>query len=149
MRWVRREIMRLLPSIVAASYLLLPSSGLAAPQSGSRPSADSQIKAEVQRRVAGLDLGPNRVTVTVEDGTVTLSGTVPSLWVKQEAITRARKITNVKFVVSDLSVASAESDTKLAGELGDKIRRYPLYSVFDDIEGRVKDGVVTLSGFVT
>jgi hypothetical protein len=43
----------------------------------------------------------------------------------------------------------AESDDALAAEVADNIRRYVFYTVYDDVEGRVRDGVVTLTGRVT
>jgi osmotically-inducible protein OsmY len=111
--------------------------------------SDSQIKADVQRRLKGLDLGPSGLTVEVQDGVVTLSGTVPTLWVKDDAVKRARKASDVKSLVADLSIPKAESDLALAREVSDRIRHYDLYSVYDNIDGGVHNGVVKLAGAVT
>lgn len=113
------------------------------------PLMDSQIKAQVEHKISELDLGSSHVSVAVKDGVVTLSGTVPSLWLKEEAIDRARKSDDVTSVVSDLSVMKAESDDALANEVADKVRRYVFYTVYDDVEGNVHDGTVTLTGTVT
>ena len=78
-----------------------------------------------------------------------LSGTVPSLWLKQKAIDKARKTDDVTSVVSELSVMKAESDDILANEIATRVRRYAFYTIYDDIDGRVHDGVVTLTGKVT
>jgi hyperosmotically inducible protein len=110
---------------------------------------DSQIKTDVQRQLKGLDLGPSGLTVEVQDGVVTLSGTVPTLWVKEEAVKRARKASNVQSLVADLTIPKAESDLVLAREVSDRIRHYDLYTVYDDVDGFVRNGAVRLAGAVT
>src|SRR6266511_386313 len=60
------------------------------------------------------------VRIAVKDGVVTLAGMVPSAWARARAM-----------------------------ELAEKIRRYVLYSIFDDVSLSVQDGVVTLTGRVT
>jgi hyperosmotically inducible protein len=111
--------------------------------------SDSQIKADVQRRLAGLDLGSSRVTVDVMDGVVTLSGTVTTLWLKEEAVNRARKASNVQSLVADLTIPKAENDLAIAREVSDRIRHYGLYGVYDSVDGGVHNGVVRLVGAVT
>jgi hyperosmotically inducible protein len=110
---------------------------------------DSQIKADVQQRLKGLDLGPSRLTVDVQDGVVTLSGSVPTLWLKDEAVSRARKASHVKSLVADLTIPKAESDLVLAREVSDRIRHYDLYTVYDTVDGFVRNGGVRLAGAVT
>ena len=41
------------------------------------------------------------------------------------------------------------SDQSLAIEIGDQVRTYVYYTIFDDVQGMVSDGVVTLTGKVT
>ncbi len=110
---------------------------------------DSGIKADVQRELARLDLGSSRITVEVLDGVVTLSGNVPSLWLKEEAIRRALKTGDIKSLVADLTIARAENDLALARQVADRIRKYSLYTVYDTIDGRVLNGTVRLIGAVT
>jgi hyperosmotically inducible periplasmic protein len=110
---------------------------------------DSQIQADVQKRLKGLDLGGSSLTVAVQDGVVTLSGTVPTLWVKEEAVKRARKASNVQSLVADLTIPKAESDLALAREVSERIRRYDLYTVYDSVDGGVRNGAVKLTGAVT
>ena len=43
----------------------------------------------------------------------------------------------------------AEGDDALATEVANKVRRYVFYTVYDDVEGSVHDGVVTPKGMVT
>jgi len=106
---------------------------------------DVQIRADVQQRLKGLDLGPSGLSVEVQDGVVTLSGTVPTLWVKQDAVKRARKASNVQSVVADLTIPKAESDLVLAREVSDRIRQYDLYTVYDVVDGFVRNGAVRLA----
>jgi hyperosmotically inducible protein len=111
--------------------------------------SDGQIKADIQQRLRGLDLAKSALTVDVQDGVVTLSGTVPTLWVKEEAVNRARKVSNVQSVVADLTIPRAENDLALAREVFDRIRHYDRYTVYDNVDGSVRNGKVRLAGAVT
>jgi osmotically-inducible protein OsmY len=51
--------------------------------------------------------------------------------------------------MSELMIPKAESDEKLVLQVGDAIRHYDLFTVYDDFQGRVKNGVVYLGGAVT
>ena len=123
--------------------------GLAANQKAHATLTDAQIKAKVEHKLSGLGLDSSLPTVSVHHGVVMLSGTVASVWLKQEAIEKARKVDDVTSVVSELSVMEAESDDILANEIAKRVRRYAFYTIYDDIEGRVHDGRVTLTGKVT
>jgi hyperosmotically inducible protein len=128
--------------------LAFPSAGRAAPRDQA-PISDALVQSNVEHRIS--DLGPDLsgVTVTVSNQVVTLSGPVPSLRAKNEAIARARKTGDVRSVVSEISVTKAESDDVVANQVAKELRRYVYYTVYDDVNGRVRDGVVTLTGEVT
>ena len=111
--------------------------------------ADSRIQADVSRELARVDHDAARLTVAVHDGVVMLSGTVQTLWVKQEAVKRVLKIDGVKSIMADLTIPRAENDTALVRLVADRIRQYDLYTVYDNIEGRVRNGSVRLDGAVT
>jgi len=113
------------------------------------PATDAQLKAEIERKIGDLKLRSSRVTVSVRDHVVTLDGAVPTLWVKREVIDRARKTSGVVQVDATIEVARAESDEKLAAEVGKRLRNYARYTVYDYVNGRVRDAVVTLNGAVT
>ena len=117
----------------------------AAPQTAISP-ADREIRTDVQHRLSGL---AGRVTVEVRDGVVTLSGTLPTLWDKEEAVRRALKADHIQSVVSDITITKAENDAALAKQVGDRIQKYERYSVYDYIDGRVTSGTVRLIGAVT
>jgi hyperosmotically inducible protein len=129
--------------VAAVAWLATTATAVAAAKT------DSGIKADVQRQLARLDVGSSRITVEVHDGVVTLSGSVPSLWLKEEAVRRALKTGDIKSLVADLTIARAENDLALAREVADRIRHYGLYTVYDTIEGQVRNGAVRLVGAVT
>jgi osmotically-inducible protein OsmY len=108
---------------------------------------DRQIKAQVEERLSALNI--RGVVVAVDNRTVTLSGTVPSLWAKDEAIEEARKVHDISSVVSALTVVRGESDRALGEALAMKLRRYVFFTIFDDVEVEVTDGVARLTGYVT
>src|SRR6188472_1387510 len=110
---------------------------------------DAQLKSQVERKVSDLKLGRSRVTVMVADHVVTLDGIVPTLWDKMQIIDFARKLDGIMEVRSRIEIPKAESDTQLAQEVGKQIRGYSRFTVFDYVEGNVKNGVLTLTGAVT
>ena len=56
---------------------------------------------------------------------------------------------NVNSIAPDVAVMRSESDAILANEIAQRIRQYVFYTIYDDVEGSVHDGVVTLTGKVT
>jgi hyperosmotically inducible protein len=143
-------VLTLVGSLMTAVATASSDSQIKAPgDSQIKAPGDSQIKADVQQRLKGLDVGPSGLSVEVQDGVVMLSGTVPTLWVKEEAVKRARKASNVQSLVADLTIPKAESDLVLAREVSDRIRHYDLYTVYDVVDGFVRNGAVRLAGAVT
>jgi hyperosmotically inducible protein len=108
---------------------------------------DRQIQAQVEHRLEKKDIG--RVAVGVTEGTVSLSGMVPNAWAKKTAIEQAMKVDDVVGVTNGLTVMKADSDKALAWEIAKQVRRYTRYTIFDDVNVGVEQGVVTLSGRVT
>ena len=108
---------------------------------------DRQIQAQVEQRLQKKEI--DRVAVGVSEGTVSLSGTVPNAWAKNEAVKQAMKVESVVGVANNLSVRRAESDQALANQIASKVRRYTSYTIFDDVQIAVDQGVATLSGRVT
>ena len=122
---------------------------LAAAVPAAAQTADTELTRNIQKQLSGLDYGSRRPVVSVSGGVVTITGTVVSLWLKEETIKRALKVTGIGELVSELMIAKAESDEKLAMEVVDKIQHYDLFTVYDDFQGNVKNGVVFLRGAVT
>lgn len=101
----------LILGLLAAAALSIPSPASAqVPRNGHAPLSDAQIKADVEHTLSDIALGPAQVNVSVQGAVVTLSGTVPSLWLKEEAVTRARKADDVTSVVADLAVMKGDGD---------------------------------------
>ncbi len=111
--------------------------------------SDAELTRNIQKQLSGLDYGSQRPAVSVSSGVVTITGTVASLWLKEETINRTLKVAGIGQLVSELMIAKAESDDKLARDVADKIQHYDLFTVYDDFQGSVKDGVVHLRGAVT
>ena len=103
-------------------------------------SPDQQIETQVTQALRE-EAVLRSVTVSVQEQVVTLGGPVPSLWAKETAIDAARGVEQVRFVVSDL--------TSLWEQVAGRLRRYSDYTMFDQIDMGVDDGVVTLVGKVT
>ena len=58
-------------------------------------------------------------------------------------------VSHVSSVAPDVAVMRSEGDAILANEIANRIRQYVFYTIYDDVEGSVHDGVVTLTGKVT
>ncbi len=108
----------------------------------------TRIEREVREQLRGeRDL--RRLEVTVAGSEATLTGELETFWSKSEAIRRALDVDGVEAVVSEIDIPPAESDVALATEVGEVMRRYPHYTLFDYLDGMVNGGVVTLMGKVT
>ena len=90
-----------------------------------------------------------RLEVSVAGGEVTLSGSLRTFWEKREALRITFDVEGVEAVVSEIAIPEAEDDQELANDVGREITRYPFYTMWDVIEGRVDNGVVRLRGMVT
>ncbi|HVH27872.1 MAG TPA: BON domain-containing protein [Vicinamibacterales bacterium] len=109
---------------------------------------DSAVVAAVKRALSNnSDL--RRLTVTAADGDITLSGRVPTLWLKQDAIKRTLKVQGVKNVLSEMELPRLESDQNLAFYIGQAVDAYRYQTIFDYLDAVILKGVVTLKGAVT
>jgi osmotically-inducible protein OsmY len=133
---------------VAQAIVLLAATAIVAGAAQQHVSlTDQQIKAQVEHRLLDQDI--RGVVVAVRDGRVTLSGTVRSLWAKEEAVDEAQEVNDVKEVVSTLTIMRGEGDETIGEAVAAKLRRYVFFTVFDDVDVEVNDGVATLTGYVT
>ena len=133
--------------LVILAFTLLFAFPLDAAQS--TPSAsDPQLKTRVEQRLDDRRVRGIKVSV-VHDGTVALTGSVASAGAKQDLIAEVLKVEGVKEVVSELTIGRAESDQKLGERVADQMRRSTYFTVFDEVQIGVDNGVVTLTGYVT
>ena len=133
--------------IALLALCLLPSlvpSGAVAQRAGG-PS--DQVKVRVERRLAQQRV--RDIRVAADGGSVTLTGSVASVGAKQDLIADVLKIEGVKKIVSEITIRRTENDRILAERIGDQIRRSSYFTVFDDVEIGVDNGIVTLTGYVT
>jgi osmotically-inducible protein OsmY len=144
--------MRILRNLVAAALLaapvvlyVLPPAAFAASNESAKN--DAQIQKDVQNKLKNKKF--SGVQVAVQDGVVTLSGSVPLYADKQEAQKNAGKAKNVVSVVNDIQVQAGEStDQQLADKIGKQLAydRVGYGNAFNAITVSVNNGVVTLAG---
>jgi hyperosmotically inducible periplasmic protein len=109
---------------------------------------DNQIETKVTQKLASKSQFRD-VKANVDDGIVTLTGTVDLYQRKLDAAKAARKAPNVAGVRNLITVAGPNvPDTQLADKLGTKLTyvREGYDSTFDYFALNVKDGVVTVEG---
>src|SRR5579863_961209 len=109
---------------------------------------DNQIQTAVTQKLAAKSQFAN-VKASVEDGIVTLTGTVDLYQGKLDAAKLARKTANTQGVPNLLTVAGPNvPDAQLEQKLATKLRyvRVGYDNTFDYFALGVKDGVVTVEG---
>lgn len=135
-------------AIAVAFTLGLTQAGVAAPQTPASQTSESAIVAAVKRALSGQsDL--RKLAVSADGSQVKLTGRLPTLWLKMDAVKRTLKVDGVKTILSEIELPRGESDANLAVALGRAIDGYPYYTVFDYIDATIRQGVVTLIGSVT
>jgi hyperosmotically inducible protein len=117
-------------------------------ETGAAARYDNQVQTAVTQKLATKKQFSN-VKATVEDGIVTLTGTVDLYQRKLDAAKLARKASNVQgvrnlIVVAGPNVPDAQLEQKLATKLTYVREGYD--SAFDYFALGVKDGVVTVEG---
>ena len=135
-------------ALVVALTLGFAQLSFSTPQAPATQGPESAIVAAVKRALSGQsDL--RRLAVSADGSDVTLTGRVPTLWLKMDAVKRTLKVDGVKRIISEIELPKLENDTNLALALGRAIDGYPYYTVFDYIDAFIRQGVVTLMGSVT
>ena len=116
------------------------------------PVVSAQPNAELEQEVRDAlrrDRDLRRLEVGVDRGQVTLAGELDTFWEKSEAIRRALEVEGVDTVISEMTLPPPESDEDMVEDISRAVQRYPHYTLFDYIDGRIENGVVTLMGRVT
>jgi osmotically-inducible protein OsmY len=132
----------LLALSLAGALLAVPQASFAA-QGGDDAGAVRDLQSKLNKSQF------KNVKVSVQNGIVTLSGTVDLYEYKADADKRAHKEKGIQAVRNDIEVAGPSvSDEQLRAKLGEKLEydRVGYGNVFDAISLRVENGVVTLGG---
>lgn len=125
----------------------------ALPAVAQRPAGEGRYDQQIQKK-ASEELSKRdkfkEVTATVEDGIVTLAGSVELYIDKVNAEKRVRKIQNVDGVRNRIGVASSLHDDVLRERLTNKLRydRIGYGIVFNNLTLSVTGGVVAVGGTV-
>lgn len=104
----------------------------------------SAVEAELQK-----DGALRRLEVLVAGTEVTLMGLVRTFWEKSEALRRTFEASGVSTVASQIEVPRAEDDQDLTEDVIKAIQRYSYYTMWDQVDFRVNEGAVIVTGRVT
>ena len=114
------------------------------------PLSKSNLKIVVQYKLVQENLlVNNNINVEVEGNKIILSGTVPTIYAKKQAMEEAQSVDQNYTVVNNLTlqIPSIE-DSVLSNEILDKIQSNLFYTIYDWITVSSNNGVVTLDGWV-
>jgi osmotically-inducible protein OsmY len=144
--------MRFLRTMIAAAVLAAPLVTLIVPPAAWAAADDSskddaQILKDAQGKLKNKKF--SGVQVAVQNGMVTLTGSVPLYADKQDAQKNVGKVKNVVSVVNDIQVQAGEStDQQLADKIGKQLAydRVGYGNAFNAITASVQNGVVTMGG---
>ena len=132
------------PSVAVCALLALGVLPVGVAPAAAQPSERLERVRDELRRERGL----RRLEVAVNGSEVTLTGGLDTFWLKSEAIRRALEVDGVETVVSEITLPEG-SDRSIIEDVSRAVLNYPYYTVFDYLDGRVENGVVTLIGRVT
>lgn len=130
-------------AMCAVSILGVSPTGAAPAPAQPSERLEREVRDELRR-----ERGLRRLEVTTDGGEVTLTGRLDTFWLKSEAIRRALEVDGVETVVSEIALPEG-SDRSIIDDVSRAVLDYPYYTVFDYLDGRVENGVVTLIGRVT
>lgn len=145
---MRTRISRTWMAWILASVLALPAFA-SQPSQSSKPN-DQKIQQELTKQLQDNKAWKN-VQANVQNGVVTLTGTVDLFRDKEKLDAKVRKVKGLADLRDDVLVAGASvADLKLQETLADKLRydRVNFGNVFDALTLEVKDGVATVGGTV-
>ena len=142
--------MTAMPRFVVPVFVAV--TAVAATHAATAAAAAEQTSDQLQQRVENAlrdERALRTLEVTVVGDEATLTGRVSTFWDKHRAIERALGVNGISSVASEMVIPAEEDEQRLAEEVGRAVRGYPHYRIWDLIDGRVNNGVVTLFGRVT
>lgn len=111
---------------------------------------DDEIRKDVESAILWeAQMSNAEIGVAVSDGVVTLTGFVPSIWMKAEAEKAAKNVYGVRAVANDIAVrlSSERTDSEIARSAIEALERHVLIPS-ERIRVTVSHGQVTLEGEV-
>ena len=119
-------------------------------QESGEPLSKSNLKIFVQYKLAKAKLLTNdNIKVDINDNKIILSGTVPTLYAKNQAEAEAHSVDENYTIVNNLKVENQiVADSDLTKQVLDKIQANVFYGVFDWLTVNSNNGIVTLDGWV-
>jgi osmotically-inducible protein OsmY len=112
--------------------------------------ADEQIRSNIKSMLLwNPDIDSNKVDVLVDNGIVTLKGTVDTYWQRWQAENTTKEVSGVLDVSNELTVVPTESylDEHIADRIVQAFERNNLINA-DAVTVKVEKGEVTLTGEV-
>ncbi len=146
MRRRYRSRVELRPTSVMIGIFMLLISGIGLTVNAGENDSE-QLQREIERRLQGRAY--RWIEVSVDGSVGTLEGGVPDMWARNQAVQRAQRVKGLTKINDLLIVPKGESDAVVAEAIATAIRRYPHYTLWDHVTGRVVNGVVFLEGYVT
>ena len=133
--------------ILLAAFILLTTSVLHA----KKHISDQQIEAEIQDRLYHASVFKHgQVQAAYNNGVVTLTGSVDSLGVKDDAARAVRKAPDVSQIVNNITVSTEDiTDEQIAMSARKQVILYPFFTVFDWMTFRSQNHHLEVSGYVT
>lgn len=130
--------------------MLFLSVGTALVKAATEKQSDDAVKTVLEQRLTNYGLlQGNNIQISVANGIISLKGTVRSLDNKDKAGKYAHEVEDNYTIDNQLTIQPGSlSDQQMADSVMHEINNYVLYSIFDWVDVQVKDGVVTLSGWV-
>src|ERR1019366_3468011 len=113
--------------------------------------SDAQIVAEIQNKLYHAKVPQHGdVQVAFSSGIATLTGAVDSVGVKQAAERAAQKVDDVAQVIGQITVHAEDvTDRQIVEKARKEIVTYSFYGIFDNLELRAENGVLTVGGQVS
>jgi osmotically-inducible protein OsmY len=109
-----------------------------------------KIEKSIEKRLQDHNLlNDNHITVATDGKTVLLSGSVPDIHQMLQIEEQAGKAAKGYIIVNNLEVAPTTlTDQQLRDRVEQQLQKDVFYSIFDWVGFDVKDGAVTLAGWV-
>ncbi|HUY14804.1 MAG TPA: BON domain-containing protein [Terriglobia bacterium] len=112
---------------------------------------DQEIQAEIQDRLYHASVFKHgQVQAAYDNGVVTLTGSVDSLGVKDDAARAVRKVPDVSQIVNNITINTGDiTDQQIAVSARRQVILYPFFTVFDWMTFRSQNHHLKISGYVT